>query len=383
MSLLKTPLYSWHKERANMVPFAGFSMPVVYTSPSSISIEHINVRNSAGIFDVSHMGRMLIKGNDALNFLNLLVPRELSNLPVNKVAYTFFLNELGGFRDDITVARTGESEYLVTWNAGNLWKIWHWMTDLASIFNSNGSKDLEIANISANTAMIAFQGPFAPELTKKIFGDYPGSWKIVKVVFREIDVLILGSGYTGESGCELVVFNTSESNPKHALTVWNALLAENGVIACGLGARDTLRTEAGMCLYGNDISEEISPIEAGLSFSPLVNFNKDFFIGKNVLESLEKKKHTLQKRVGILALKKGPSPRPGMKIFSGDTEIGHITSGSFSPLFKLGIGMAYVDRAVSIGKAVTLVDPKSSRQILAKISTFPLYNPDEYGNKRK
>lgn len=383
MVLLKTPLHSWHKTRANMVPFAGFEMPVVYNSPSSISIEHNTVRKHAGIFDVSHMGRMLVSGKDALQFVNMLVPRDIAKLAVDKVAYTYLLNELAGFRDDITIGRTFENEYLITWNAGNLWKIWHWINDLASVMKLSAQLDFTIENISGNTAMIAFQGPDAPHLTEKLFGTYPGSWRIAKVDYKGINVYIFGSGYTGEAGCELIIHNATIDHPEPALTIWNDLLQEEGVIACGLGARDTLRTEAGMPLYGNDLNEQFNPVEVGLSFSPLVNMQKTFFIGKTTLAMAQAKEKESKKRVGLLALKKGPAPRSGMKLFKDNTEIGFVSSGSFSPLLKIGIGMGFIPYATEMGTELVAQDEEGKKKIPVKTVGFPLYNPDEYGSKRK
>jgi aminomethyltransferase len=383
MKLLKTPLHSWHKSRANMVPFAGFEMPVVYNSPSSISIEHNVVRNHAGIFDVSHMGRMTVNGPDALEFLNSLVPRDLKNLLVGKIAYTFLLNELAGFKDDITVARTAENNYLITWNAGNLWKIWHWISDLETLVKKTGKKEFTITNITGKTAMIAFQGPQAPKLTEKIFGVYPGSWKIANTIYNDISISIFGSGYTGESGCEIIIYNTTIDNPHSALAIWNALLSEDGVLPCGLGSRDTLRTEAGMHLYGNDLNEQLNPVEVGLVFSPLVNFDKDFFIGKSALLLAKEKEKDSFKRVGLMALKKGPSPRAGMKLLQENQEIGFVSSGSFSPLLKIGIGMGFVPFNINVNTELVAVDAEGKKSIPVKIATFPLYNPDEFGSKRK
>ena len=366
-----------------MVSFAGFEMPVVYNSPSSISIEHNTVRTYAGIFDVSHMGRMVVSGKDALKFINILVPRNLASLQVGKVAYTYLLNELAGFRDDITVGRTTENEYLVTWNAGNLWKIWHWISDLVSVMKTASKADLQITNISGKTAMIAFQGPKAPELLQKLFGTYPGSWKIATATYKDIKLHIFGSGYTGEAGGEIIIYNTSVDNPEPALKIWNAILQEKGVVPCGLGARDTLRTEAGMPLYGNELNEKFNPVEVGLSFSPLVDFNKTFFIGKTALVMAKERERESLKRVGILAMKKGPAPRHGMKLFKENKEIGIVTSGSFSPLLKIGIGMAFVPYETQFGDEFVAMDSEGKKNIAVKTVPFPLYNPDEYGSKRK
>lgn len=385
MALKKTALHDWHNTRANMVTFAGFSMPVVYKSPSSISLEHNTVRNHAGLFDVSHMGRMIIKGKDGLTFLNFLVPRDLINLPLNKIAYAYLLNEKGGFRDDITVAKIGQFDYLITWNAGNLMKVWYWITDLLKIYTSNRTLDIQIENITFNTAMIAFQGPKAPKIIEEFFGVFPGSWKIANVVFKDIKLTIFGSGYTGEAGCELIIYDTSNENPNSAITIWESLLAIEGVIPCGLGARDSLRIEAGMPLYGNDINEDISPIESGLGFPPLLpDWNKkQFYIGRQALQRISENKSSLLKRVGFIAVKKGPAPRSGMKIFDSEKEIGYVSSGLFSPLLKIGIGMGYIPSDYKAeAKTELKVKDMKGKEISIKLSTFPLYDPEKFGSKR-
>lgn len=383
MSLLKTPLHSWHSLRANMIAFAGFSMPVVYNSPSNITQEHLIVRNYAGLFDVSHMGRMEIKGPDAIQFLDSVIPRNISNIPVGKVAYCYLLNEKAGFRDDITIARTTDNTYLITWNAGNLGKIWYWINALADLVKSIHNLQFDIKDYSANTAMFAFQGPKAPEITESIFGAYPGAWKIVDGHVDGVDVLILGSGYTGEAGCELIIWNTSIKNPESVQKIWNMILDYDSQIKpCGLGARDTLRLEAGMSLYGNDITEQITPVEAKLAFSPLVAINKPFFIGQEALkESMDIQTKSV-KRVGLLALKRGRSPRKNMKLYSSgfDNEIGFVTSGAFSPLLKIGMGMGYVPVDYQVG---TIIEARiNQKQIPLKIVNFPLYDVTKYGSKR-
>ena len=381
--LLKTPLHLWHKTRANMVPFAGFEMPVVYNPPSSITIEHNSVRNHAGIFDVSHMGRMIVKGKDALQFVNILVPRDISKLEVGKVAYCYMLNELAGFRDDVTIGRTEANEYLITWNAGNLWKIWHWVNELASVMKLSSQLDFTITNITGNTAMIAFQGPKVPVLTKKLFGVYPGSWKIASAKYKDVKLHIFGSGYTGEAGCEIIIYNTSIENAQPALLIWEYLLSEEGVKPCGLGSRDTLRTEACMPLYGNELNEKFNPVEVGLAFSPLVAMDKKYFIGKTTLAMAFEKEKESSKRIGIIAVKKGPAPRPGMKIFKDNKEIGFVSSGSFSPLLKIGIGMAFVPYAIELGTELIAMDADGNKNIPVKAVPFPLYDPNVYGSKRK
>ena len=385
MNLLYTQLHNWHAQHAKMVPFAGFEMPVVYNAPSSISNEHLAVRNAAGLFDVSHMGRMIVAGKDAQKFIDILVPRDILSQPIGKVSYCYFLNEAGGFRDDTTIARISENEFLITWNAGNLEKIRHWVNDLAILVKKTANYTFTIQDISANSAMFAFQGPKAPELTKKLFGVYPGSWKYAPGTLNgeNIPVHILGSGYTGEAGCEIVILNTTVSDPQLALKVWETILKQttpDGVIPCGLGARDTLRMEAGMPLYGNEIDELISPFQAGLAGAPLVKMDKVFFMGQEALRKLSARKD-LPKRVGLLATSRGPSPRAGMRLMLEGKDIGYVCSGSFSPLLKIGFGMGYIQS--DINYETEIIAKTQDKEIPVIIKPIPLYNTDLYGSKRK
>lgn len=386
MTLMKTPLHGWNAQHATMVPFAGYEMPVTYNDPSSITKEHMAVREAAGIFDVSHMGRMMVTGPDALKFLNLLVPRDLSKTVVGRVAYTYMLNEQAGFRDDLTVARMDENDYLVTWNAGNYRKIWHWVNMFGNILKTAADWTFEVEDITPKTAMIAFQGPKAPALIEKLFGTFPGSWQIAHAEYKGAKVIIMGSGYTGEDGGEITVLETSADTPKNALAVWEGILEDckdEGVIPCGLGARDTLRTEAGMPLYGNDITEGISPVEAGLAFPPLVSLAKPFFVGKDLLAQFMDNPDSRGRRVGLLATQKGRAPRPGMKLFINDEEIGWVSSGVSSPLLKVGVGFGYVKSSVAVGTAVEARQDGSKKAIPLTVADFPLYDPDKYGKKRK
>ncbi|MHA2366522.1 MAG: glycine cleavage T C-terminal barrel domain-containing protein, partial [Candidatus Hodarchaeales archaeon] len=275
--------------------------------------------------------------------------------------------------------------YLITWNAGNLEKIWHWVNEIARLVKSLGIIDFQIENLSNETAMIAFQGPKAPNLTRKLFGVYPGSWKCAIGKYEDIEVLILGSGYTGEAGCEIVIWNTSVEKPHNALKVWEGILDqsnEDGVLACGLGARDTLRMEAGIPLYGNDMDETITPVEAGLAIPALIKLDKPFFIGQDALKiAMDVSSNSKLKRVGIKALKRGPSPRSGMKIFDREKEIGYVSSGAFSPLLKIGIGQAYIHTNY---KANTEVVARLGKKIIPVIlCKFPLFDQSKYGSRRE
>ncbi|MFW9928005.1 MAG: aminomethyltransferase family protein, partial [Candidatus Thorarchaeota archaeon] len=321
----------------------------------------------------------------ALKFLEILIPRNISKLALNKVAYCYFLNELAAFKDDLTVARIDNESYLLTWNASNKNKNWYWLQEIKEILSYQNPLDINISDFSNNTAMFAFQGPDAPKLTEKFFGIYPGPWKCSWTSFKGIKILIMGTGYTGEAGCEIVIYNTTIDNPTNALSIWESILEfgekeKRKITPCGLGARDTLRLEAGMPLYGNDIDETTPITHTGLNTPSLVDSDKLFFIGKTRMSQL-KMEPTRFKRVGLVTLARGRSPRIGMKILSDDNkEVGYITSGTFSPLLKIGIGMGYVSTNIPEGTEIKI--KTENFEIPARISSFPLYDISRYGSKR-
>lgn len=381
---MKTQLYDWHAKNGDIVDFAGFQMPVMY---SSIKEEHLAVRNSVGIFDVSHMGRMRIEGNDAEKFLNLLVPRDLSKTIVGRASYTFMLNEQGGFRDDLVFERLEDKKWLLVWNAGNLEKIRSWIQTLLSAVNHFSTLDITITDISQSSAMFALQGPKAESLLKELLPSDvspPASWRILNSTIEGCEVIISGTGYTGEAGYEIIVLNTSNIDFKKAELVWLKLINEGkkyGLLPCGLGARDSLRLEAGYHLYGNDISETIKPNEADLFFPPFIHIDKSIFIGKKALESFKLKE--LQRiRVGLIAMKKGPSPRAGLKLYKEDKEIGIITSGGFSPLLNIGIGMGYINPQYNKKEDILHFKVREKMHPV-QIKKFPLFDPKIYGKMRE
>ncbi len=381
---MQTQLYAWHAENGDIVDFAGFQMPVMYTS---IIEEHMAVRNAVGLFDVSHMGRMWIQGKDSEKFLNALVPRDLSKTNVGRASYTFLLNELGGFRDDLVFEHIEENKWLLVWNAGNYEKILHWIKLLSALINHFSKLDIEIINISSSSAMYALQGPKAEAVLKRVIPENatpPSSWNVLQTTIDSCDVIVSGTGYTGESGYEIIVFNTSNEENTNAVNVWTKLLVEGkqfNIKPCGLGARDSLRLEAGYHLYGNDISECINPLEADLFFPPFIHINKSSFIGKPQLEMLKEK--PLQKiRVGLISMKRGPSPRSGLKLFQGEKEIGVISSGGFSPILNIGIGMGYILPEHNVENGILQFQVRNKMHDV-KIQKYPLYDPDMYGKSRK
>jgi aminomethyltransferase len=377
---MKTQLYNWHVKNGDMINFSGFQMPVVY---SSIKKEHLAVRNNVGCFDVSHMGRLWIEGSDSEKFLNLLVPRDLSKTQDGKASYTFMLNEQGGFRDDLVFLKIKKDKWLVVWNAGNLAKIRLWMETFRNTLIKFVELDVSFLDISPTSAMFALQGPKYQSVLKTAFRgeiEPPIPWHIISARYNDIELLISGTGYTGEKGCEIIVLNTTKKDPEKAEEIWNYLI-EAGSQPCGLGARDSLRLEAGLALYGNDIDENINPIEADLYFPPFIHMDKPYFIGKSQLEYFSEHK-SLRNRVGFIALKKGPSPRAGMNLFKNENEIGIVTSGGFSPLLKTGIGMGYVP--IDMKEEGTLVQYEvRGKRYEAKIVKYPLYDTKKYGKDRK
>jgi aminomethyltransferase len=369
-----TQLYSYHKENAKIVEFAGFVMPLWY---KGIQDEHMAVRERVGIFDVSHMGRYKIEGKEAMKFMNYLLPSNMERLKVSRCSYATILNERGGIIDDEVTSKLSETNFLMVANAATREKDWEWVQKQAKNF------DVEVKNISDESAMFALQGPFAHKTLQKLVDINLAEVKrfanrITKI--KGNDVLISRTGYTGEDGFEIIVFDATSDEPKKAEDVWFALLEagkEFGIMPCGLGARDTLRLEAGMCLYGNDIDEDTTPLEANLSW--FIDFNKDF-IGKDAL--VKQKEEGIKKiRVGIM-MKSKAIPRAGYKVIKDGKEIGKVTSGTFSPLLKIGIAMGYV--AVEFSEEGTEVSIEiRGKEELAFIKSMPFYDTTKYGFRRK
>jgi aminomethyltransferase len=381
---LQTQLFNWHKENGDIVDFAGFKMPVMY---SSIKEEHLAVRNSVGLFDVSHMGRMWLQGEEVLDFLNYLVPRDLSKTAVGRASYTFILNENGGFKDDVVFEHIKENRWLLVWNAGNLQKIRDWISYILNSKEHFKFNDINLEDISSTSAMFALQGPNAENVLKSLVPnniELPSSWGVLETQIEDIDVIISSTGYSGESGYEIIVLNTTNEKPEKALKVWSNLLKKGDTFnmkPCGLGARDSLRLEAGYHLYGNDILEDINPIEADLFFPPFIHMNKENFIGKQAI--LQHQKEELKRiRIGILAKKKGPSPRADQSLLKEGKVIGKVSSGGFSPLLDIGIGMGYIDPAFNKEDEIIQFQVRN-KQFDAVISKYPLYNPEKYGKTRK
>jgi len=369
-------LYGVHQQIAKLTIFAGFEMPIWY---KGIIPEHLTVRNSVGIFDISHMGRVIIKGADSERFLNYVITNDVSKLSPNSAQYSVMCNENGGIIDDFVIYQLEEEKFLMVSNATNREKDYNWLIANAKGFN------VKIEEVSDDVAMFAVQGPNAEETLQKISTEDLSKierFKCANSRLANVDVFLSRTGYTGEDGFEVFIWEASLTNPDKAVKLWSAILEAGktfGIEPCGLGARDTLRLEAGMCLYGNDIDENTTPLEAALSF--VVKLQKENFVGKEALLK-QKNEGIKRKRVGIRIIEQG-IPRPNYEIYSDNGEnIGHITSGTFSPLLKFGIGMAYIQ--TSQAQEGNIINVKiRDKLIKGKIVPFPFYDAENYGYKRK
>lgn len=328
----KTALFDKHVSLgAKMVPFAGFDMPVQY---SGVTEEHIAVRENAGIFDVSHMGQFFIEGTGAKELLQKVTTNNVDNLKNGQAQYSCLPNEDGGIVDDLIVYKIDDEKYFVVVNASNIDKDWNHI----SKYNTFGAT---MTNVSDDTSLIAIQGPKALSILQKLtdtkLEDIPYYHFTIGTVDGIEDVIISNTGYTGSGGFEIYFKN------QYAEKLWNALTDagnESGLIPCGLAARDTLRLEKGFCLYGNDIDDTTSPIEAGLGW--ITKFEKDF-ISREKFEQ-QKTDGITRKLVGF-EMQERAIPRHDYPVVDAEGNIiGKVTSGTMSPMKKTGIGLAYVDK---------------------------------------
>jgi len=326
---IKTPFYDYHVTAgAKMIEFAGFVMPVQYTG---IVAEHHAVRSNVGLFDLSHMGEFEIRGSGATAFLQRITTNNCEKLQVGQIQYSCMTLPTGGIVDDLLVYRLPEG-YLLIVNAANLSKDFEWL-------KSHLTEDIELIDISSKTGLLAIQGPNAQnlmsELTDYDLQEMPFyNWARSAVAGRE--VLFSRTGYTGEDGFEIYI------PPKDASTIWESIVSKgekHGLQLIGLGARDSLRLEMKMALYGNDIDDTTTPVEAGLSW--IVDFDKDF-IGKDVIA--QQKADKPDRRLVCMELTGKAFPRQGYEILDGEEVIGHVTSGTFSPSLNKPIAMGYVLR---------------------------------------
>jgi len=342
--LKRTALYDVHVERgAKMVPFAGWSMPVQY--PTGIRREHEAVRTAAGLFDVSHMGEFLVTGPEAADYVSWITTNDPHALGVGDAQYSAMCHEDGGIIDDLLVYRLGEDRFRLVVNAGNHAKDWKHCSAQAGRF------DVRIEDESEGVALLALQGPRAREILEPLCSDPVESIGFYR--FRQGHVagapcVISRTGYTGEDGFELYL------PAERAVGVWNALLeagASHGLIPAGLGARDSLRLEMGYALYGNDLDDETTPLEAGLGW--LVKLGKDDFIGRDAL--VRQKEEGLRRRLrGFRLLRRG-FPRPGYDVLYDGAVRGQVRSGTLSPTLGEGIGTVYLPPEAGPGTEIAVL----------------------------
>ena len=334
-----TPLYQEHVRRgAKIIPFGGWLMPVQYTS---ILEEHQAVRNNVGIFDISHMGQLIVSNPAAAGWLNTMLTNNIDKLEVDQGQYTFLLNERGGIIDDLIVYRIEERKFLLVVNAARTDEDFAWLDRHLPAVEAAVSvaNQVRIDNRSADFGGIAIQGPRVAELFHALFGEdvYPPARNhIVDLDLDGMRLSIARTGYTGEDGVEIFF------SAKDAARFWNTVLEKGerfGIKPCGLGARDTLRLEVCYPLNGSDLSPERNPIEAGLGF--FVDLTKPNFIGREPLLKA-KESGSPEKLVTFRMEAKGPPPRPHYSVFDNSERIGEVTSGTLSPSLNYGIGMAYV-----------------------------------------
>ncbi|WP_219224043.1 glycine cleavage system aminomethyltransferase GcvT [Pedobacter antarcticus] len=344
---------------AKMVPFAGYNMPVQY---EGINAEHATVRKSVGVFDVSHMGEFIIKGDNALDLIQRVVSNDASKLYDGKVQYAYLPNENGGIVDDLLVYRIDGKTYMLVVNASNIEKDWNWIQK----FNTEG---VEMHNISEKTSLLAVQGPKAAEALQSLTEIDLASmeyYTFTKGKFAGVDnVIVSATGYTGAGGFEIYCDN------EHAEAVWDAVFqagADYQIKPIGLGARDTLRLEMGFCLYGNDIDDTTSPIEAGLGW--VTKFTKEFT--NSAALKAEKEAGVKRKLIGFEMIDRG-IPRHDYEIVDAEGNIiGKVTSGTQSPSLQKAIGIGYVNKDQSKEGNEIFISIRNNA-IKAKVVKFPFY----------
>lgn len=372
----RSHLYSYHKEHGKLTEFSGFDMPLWY---SGIIEEHNAVRNAAGLFDVSHMGRFSIIGKESTKFLNHLLPTDAWKVKSGRAFYSTICNDQAGIIDDVVVNKINEDDYLMVVNAGNREKDWNWVKEKSNSFST------ELHDLSNSIALIAFQGPLAQPILQTVTEIDLSLIKRFGLAYSTVlgtKCLISRTGYTGEDGFELSVLETPLEQPDRSLDIWNHLLSigkEQGVLPCGLGARDSLRLEAGMCLHGNDIDETTTPVEAAIDFV-VAREKQDNYPGREVIES--QLKNGVQRKRVAFSMQTGGIPRHGYEIKLSGAKIGLVTSGSFSPTIKNGIGMGYVPSLVSEKGQTLGIQIRADEQVASVVDT-PFYDTTRYGFKRK
>jgi aminomethyltransferase len=359
--LKKTPLYDQHVALgAKMVPFAGYEMPVQY---AGVSHEHHVVRQKVGMFDVSHMGEFWVEGADATAFLNSVTSNDVAKLTPGKVQYSCLPNATGGIVDDLLVYCVNDTKYMLVVNASNMAKDWAWLQQFA------GNFDVLMTDVSEGTALLAVQGPLAAQALQSLTDLDLGAMTYYTFGIGSFagvsNVVVSATGYTGAGGFEIYIPNA------HAAAAWDAIIAAGapfGLEPIGLGARDTLRLEMGFCLYGNDIDDTTSPIEAGLGW--ITKFTKEFT--NSAALKAQKEAGVARKLVGIKLLERGV-PRHGYPIVDADgNAVGEVTSGTMAPSLNEAIGMAYVPTASAAPGSTVFVEIRG-KALKAEVVSLPFY----------
>ena len=370
----KVQLQDFHEKHGHLIDFAGFSLPLWF---KGIIPESLAVRNAVGVFDVSHMGRALVRGKDSQRLLDAVTTNDVASLGSGQGQYSLMCNVGGGIIDDLLVFHLHEDEHLVVYNAANREKDYNWI-----VANASGLS-VEIKDVSDDVAMFAVQGPNAKRLLQQLSIIQLEKLPRFNCVTGEIagtKVLVSRTGYTGEDGFELFVWNSPLGSAELASRVWDQLFKADksfGIEPCGLGARDLLRLEAGLCLYGTDMDEKTNPIEAKLGF--VVKLHKEF-IGRQRIREI-KEKGTQRTRVGLLTTKR-VIPRHGFNIIQDGQPGGVVTSGTLSPLLNTGIAMGYIKTELAREGGIVQIEIRE-RLEEAKIVKPPFYDTNRYGYSRK
>lgn len=359
--LQRTPLFPLYAEYgAKTIDFGGWELPVQF---SSIKEEHEAVRTRAGLFDVSHMGEFEVKGKDSLAFLQKMMTNDVAKLTDGRAQYTLMCYEDGGTVDDLLVYKKADDHYLLVVNAANIGKDFAWLSE-------HVVGDVELVNISNDIAQLALQGPLAEKVLQQLTTVDLSTMKFFAfadhVDVAGVQTLVSRTGYTGEDGFEL--YCRAEDAP----TLWRTILEagkEEGVLPCGLGARDTLRFEACLPLYGQELTKDITPIEAGLGFAVKTNKDVDFF-GKEILKK-QKEEGAPRRLVGIEMIDKGIA-RHGYAVYVNNEQIGFVTTGTQSPTLKKNIGLALISTAFSSLGTEVEVDVRGKR-LKARVVATPFY----------
>lgn len=355
-----TPLYEKHVElRGKIIDFGGWALPVEY---SGILLEHEAVRTKAGLFDVSHMGEIIVKGEDAEKYLQMVVTNDISVLSNNQIAYTTMCYPDGGVVDDLLVYKYSNVDYLLVVNASNTDKDYEWL-------EKHAFGNVEVKNVSNEFAQLALQGPEAQTILQRLVKEDLNEIEFYhfkdNVDVAGIKALVSRTGYTGEDGFEL--YFASEDGPK----MWDLLLEtgkDEGLVPAGLGARDTLRFEASLPLYGQEIDKDITPLEAGLGFC--VKFTKEDFIGKDALAA--QKAEGLKRKIAGFEMVERGIPRSHYEVYADGKKIGYVTTGSVSPTLKKNIGLALID--AEYAKENTEIEISiRNKNVKAKVIKKPFY----------